>query len=323
MLLNTAISAAVVLEQCKYLVTATPKDSFNLQKVMLQQFDSPYHSSTSSLTFVHKSAPDSLVVDLRAALVMSERKLESNRWPWIRVKNIYETMRVLLDRNKHNFTPVDEFARIHGMVAKSAIVYGTIEKDCVVSEGCFVGKGSLIRSGTMLEPNVTVLDNCEIGANSVIQSGVVIGSAGFNFYEFNNATIHLPHYGGVSIGSDVFVGANSVIASGVLNPTRIGNGCKLDSHIQIAHNVELGEECMLASQSGIAGSTRVGARVKIGGAASLSGHLVIGDDVSIAAKSGVTKHIKSGAVVAGYPARDLKEWKQQKIYLKNKANKSR
>jgi UDP-3-O-[3-hydroxymyristoyl] glucosamine N-acyltransferase len=123
----------------------------------------------------------------------------------------------------------------------------------------------------------------------------------------------MPHPAGVRIGDGCFIGANAVVAAGVLHPTVLGAGCKLDSHVQIAHNVVLGEDCLLASQSGVAGSTRAGDRLRLGGAASVDGHLRLGDDVSVAACSGVTKDLPDGSVVAGFPARPIAEWRKAQI----------
>lgn len=202
--------------------------------------------------------------------------------------------------------------RIHPQAVVEGVLAGevTVEAGAVIMPGAFIGRGTRIGAHAVIREHVT------IGANAVIQAGVVVGEAGFGFYvdpatEPNPGVRAMPHPAGVMIGADVFVGANTVIAAGVLHPTVIGDGCKLDSHVQIAHNVRLGDGAMLASQAGIAGSTVIGRHCRMGGAASVAGHLRLGDHVSIAAKAGVTKDVADGQTVAGFPARPIAQWRRE------------
>ncbi len=206
----------------------------------------------------------------------------------------------------------------NNVIGPNAVVEGTLEGDIVVGAGAYVGPGTFIGRGTRIEPRAVIQEHCIIGRDCVVQSGAVIGCAGFGFVEVDGKLKAMPHLAGVRIGNHCFVGANTVIAAGVLHPTEIGDGCKLDSHVQIAHNVRLGRNCLFASQSGIAGSTQVGDGLRMGGAASISGHLRIGNNVSVAAKSGVTKDLADGAVVAGFPAMPIDEWRKQQILLRNR-----
>jgi UDP-3-O-[3-hydroxymyristoyl] glucosamine N-acyltransferase len=215
-------------------------------------------------------------------------------------------------------------------VHPTAIVEGHLEEGVSVGAGCYIGKNSVVQKGTILEPRVTILENCSIGEGSVLQSGVVVGCAGFGFYNTPRHTStqastetkkesvweSIPHLAGVRIGKGVWLGANTVVAAGVLHPTIIEDHCKLDSHIQVAHNVHLGAGARMASQSGIAGSTYIGKRFLVGGASSIAGHLIIGDDVTVAARSGVTKDLATGDKVGGYPAQSLHTWKKQVALLK-------
>jgi UDP-3-O-[3-hydroxymyristoyl] glucosamine N-acyltransferase len=196
------------------------------------------------------------------------------------------------------------------------VVEGALEGGVTVEAGAWVAAGSFVGRGSRLEANAVIREHCAIGRNTVVQSGAIIGCAGFGFFTGAGGKGPgagpelMPHLSGVRVGENCFIGANAVIAAGVLHPTEIGDGCKLDSHVQIAHNVRLGAGALLASQSGIAGSTVIGAGFRMGGAASVAGHLRLGDGVSVAAKSGVTKDVADGMTVAGFPARPIGEWRR-------------
>jgi UDP-3-O-[3-hydroxymyristoyl] glucosamine N-acyltransferase len=205
-------------------------------------------------------------------------------------------------------------------------VEGCLEGGVEVGPGASVAAGAYIGRGTRIGANAVIEAHCVIGRDCVIQPGAVIGCAGFGFYASARSApfragggpaipdlLPMPHPAGVVIGDGCFIGANTVVAAGVLHPTALGRGCKLDTHVQIAHNVALGDGCLLASQSGVAGSTVAGSHLRLGGAASVDGHLRLGDGVSVAACSGVTKDLPDGAVVAGFPARPIGAWRKAQI----------
>ncbi len=200
----------------------------------------------------------------------------------------------------------------------SAVIEGEIEAQCVIGPNCVVMEGALVEAGAILEANVTVYPGVVIGEKCVIQAGVVIGSRGFGFYEHEGNQKVVPHFGGVSIGSQSTIGANSVIASGFIESTTIGTHCHLDSFVQIGHNCSLGNNCFMVSQSGVAGSTTICNNVSVGGGAQIAGHLTIGEQVTIAAKSGVTKSIAPKKTVAGFPAIDIVDWR--KIIIEQRQN---
>ncbi len=127
--------------------------------------------------------------------------------------------------------------------------------------------------------------------------------------------MRIDHKGDVIIGNNCNIGSNTTIDRAVFDSTIISNNCFIDNLVQIAHNVKIGEGCILASQTGVAGSSIIGSNVIIGGQAGISGHITIGKNVKIAAKSGVTKNINDNAVIAGFPAIDIKKWKLTKIKL--------
>ncbi len=304
--------------------------------IVLFSVDAPELSGPQSLTFVGPKTPLRVRTGLRAAFIIAATgvPLLDESIACLRVHSIHGAMAAILKALADRFHRSAPYSFGKGnRIAPTAVVEGCLEGDVVVGAGAFVGRGSFIGSGSRIEPNAVIQDHCLIGRNCMVQSGAVIGSAGFGFFAGpaelgptgcqagNRILTAMPHLAGVEIGADCWIGANAVVAAGVLNPTVLGRGCKLDSHVQIAHNVRLGEECLLASQSGIAGSTVAGHRLRMGGASSIDGHLRLGDDVSVAACSGVTKDLADKSVVAGFPARPIREWRRQLIALKGMSKK--
>jgi UDP-3-O-[3-hydroxymyristoyl] glucosamine N-acyltransferase len=178
-----------------------------------------------------------------------------------------------------------------------------------IGAGCVIGDDVVIGDDTLLYPNVSVLDRSLLGARVIVHSGTVIGSDGFG-YAHDRQGRHLKrlHLGHVQIDDDVELGANVCVDRGTFGRTWIKRGTKIDNLVQVAHNVEIGEDSILVSQCGISGSTVLGNGVIMGGKAAISGHLKIGNRVTIAGKAGVTANVGDGEVVAGFPAIPHKQW---------------
>jgi UDP-3-O-[3-hydroxymyristoyl] glucosamine N-acyltransferase len=147
-----------------------------------------------------------------------------------------------------------------------------------------------------------------LGDNVIIKSGTLIGQTGFGFNFEKNKRIKFPHIGRVIIENNVQIGSACAIDRGSLTDTVIGEYTSIDNHVHIAHNVKIGNFCMIAAQSGIAGSTIIGNNVKIGGQTGISGHLSIGNNVKIGGKSGVITDIKDNQIVMGYPAKSIRDF---------------
>jgi len=185
----------------------------------------------------------------------------------------------------------------------------------VLQGGNFVGAECHLGEEVHVSPNVTLYPGTEIGNRVRIHSGSVIGADGFGYVLDGGVHRKVPQIGNVIIREDVEIGANVTIDRGALGPTIIGKGTKIDNLVQIAHNVTIGEHCLVVSQAGISGSTKLGNYVILAGQVGLAGHLKIGNGVSIAAQSGVMHSIPDGEKWFGYPAQPDRQTKRQIIAL--------
>jgi len=236
----------------------------------------------------------------------------------IRVKNAYESFASLLDYYNHlkndksgieNPVFIAENAQIGDGVYLGAFTYigeRTIIEDGVkIYPNTYIGDDVTIRNGTVIYAGCKIYTDTKIGENCVIHAGSVIGADGFGFApNSENQYKKIAQIGNVVIEDFVEIGANSCIDRATLGSTVIHKGVKLDNLIQVAHNCEIGDNTVIASQTGIAGSTKIGKNCMFGGQVGIIGHLKIEDEVKIAAQSGVGRSLKKGEIVQGSPAFD-------------------
>ncbi|MFA4888360.1 MAG: UDP-3-O-(3-hydroxymyristoyl)glucosamine N-acyltransferase [Candidatus Omnitrophota bacterium] len=180
----------------------------------------------------------------------------------------------------------------------------SIGSDSVIYPGVFVGAKSKIGNDTLIYPNVSIRENTIIGSRVIIHSGAVIGSDGFGFIPVEGKHHKIPQVGIVEIGDDVEIGANAAIDRARFDKTVIGCGTKIDNLVHIAHNVVLGENCIIIAQAGVSGSTTIGKGATLAGQAGLVGHINIGEGAIVAAQAGVTKSVPANTIVSGYPAQE-------------------
>lgn len=246
----------------------------------------------------------------------------------IRVKNADLAMAKILEVFDPGHPEFDDAIDPTAVIHKSA----TVGKDCKIGAGCYIGKDVVLGDAVVLYPNVTILEKskvgshtviwpgtvirerCEIGAHCILHINVSIGADGFGYRPSENGQglVKIPQIGNVLIGNGVEIGANTCVDRGKFSSTIIGDGCKIDNLVQVAHNCVLGRSCILAGLSGLAGSVTLGDGVIIGGAASVKDHITIHSGARVGAGSGVINDVPAGNTVLGAPALDsiemLKIW---------------
>ena len=294
----------------------------------LKGFATPDRAQPGDLIFAENELYFARADQSAASAIIIDGPFVSNRKTLIRVPN----SRIAFAKVLVLFFPEPAFAPgIHptALVPPSAQIDATahIGPYCVLGEKASIGPRSVLQglnhvgAGCRLGadvnvfPNVTLYAGTEVGDRVRIHSGTVIGSDGFGYVPDNGIHRKIPQIGNVIIREDVEIGANVTIDRGALGPTIIGRGTKIDNLVQIAHNVVIGEHCIIVSQVGIAGSTRLGNYVVLAGQAGLAGHLKIGNRVSVAAQAGVMNNIPDGEKWLGAPAQPDRQTKRQMIAL--------
>ena len=225
----------------------------------------------------------------------------------------------------------------------TAVVHetATLGEGCKVGANCYIGKNVALGDKVTIYPNVTIMDETKIGKGTVIWPGTVIrerctigdycifhnnvsiGADGFGYRPSDDGRglVKIPQIGTVIIGNDVEIGANSCVDRGKFSATIVGDNCKIDNQVQIAHNCIMGRSCIMAGHSGLAGSVTLGDGVIIGGSASIKDHTTIESGVIVGAGSGVMGNIKAGKTVLGYPAQDSRDMLKQWVMMRKLAKK--
>lgn len=247
----------------------------------------------------------------------------------IRVENPYQSFAKLLEmynQFKHNKQGIDPEAKISesAKIGENCYIGAftfigdnvIIGDNCKIYPGSYIGDNSRIGDNALFFSSTKVYSDCILGKNITLHSGVVIGGDGFGFAPNNNSYDKVAQIGNVIIEDHVEIGANTTVDRATLGSTIIRKGVKLDNLIQVAHNVEIGENTVIAAQSGVAGSTKIGSNCMIGGQVGIIGHLNIGNNVKIAAQSGVAADVKDDAIIQGSPAFAIGDYKKSYVYFR-------
>lgn len=286
-----------------------------------------------SITFLSNPKYHNYIYSTKASIVIVNKSFEP-------LHEVSATMIQVEDSYKA-FTRILEYAN------QIKLMKSGIEQPSVVSEGVtygsdlylgsfsYIGKNTKIGNNVKIYPNSFIGDNVEIGDNTilfagariysesiigkncVIHSGTIIGSDGFGFAPNQDGSYSkIPQIGNVIIEDNVEIGSCTTVDRATLGSTIIRKGVKLDNQIQIAHNVEVGENTVIASQTGVAGSAKIGKNCIIGGQVGIVGHITIGDNVRIQAQTGVGRSIKDGESVQGSPAMTYNDFSKSYVYFK-------
>ena len=248
----------------------------------------------------------------------------------IKTENAYESLAKLMtlyEQNMPKKTGISPLASIaeNTKIGKNVYVgpFACIEEGAEIGDNSYihphatVGCHAKVGTNTILYPNVTIYHDCRVGNNCILHAGAVIGADGFGFAPSPEGYEKIPQIGIAVIEDNVEIGANTCVDRATMGATIVHSGVKLDNLIQVAHNVEIGSNTVIASQTGIAGSAKIGEWCMFAGQVGVAGHIKVGDHVTVGAQSGIPGNTKSGQTLMGYPAIDPKQFaRSAAIYKK-------
>ena len=279
------------------------------------------------LVFLAQRKYRTLLDQSRASAAIIPGEEQYDRIPVIKSENPHLSFVKVVERFYMPFRPepgihptavVSPSARLGKEVSVGAFVHigdeVEIEDGTVIFPFVAIYRGVKIGKESVIHSHVSVREEVRIGNRVIIHNNAVIGSDGFGYLQDKDKShIKIPQAGTVIIEDDVEIGANTAVDRAALGETIIRKGTKIDNLVQVAHNVEIGENCILAGQTGIAGSVKIGKNVIMGGQVAISDHVNIGDNVMIAGRTGVMKDIPPNSIIAGVPSQDIREWKKSTL----------
>ena len=303
--------------------------------VKVSNFSKIEEGKFGTLSFLSNPKYNHYIYESEASIILVNKDFipeKSVKATLIRVENAYESLAVLLtlvEQTKKRKIGVSPLAYISPSAQIDENIYiepfvfigenVKIGKNVSLYSGCSIGDNVVIGESVTVYASVKIYADCKIGNNCILHAGVVIGSDGFGFAPKEDGTYRkIPQTGNVILEDDVEIGANTTIDRATLGSTIIHKGVKIDNLVQIAHNVEIGENTVIASQSGVAGSTKIGKQCTIAGQVGIVGHLHIADETIVAGQTGVTNSVKKpGQILMGYPAIPLRDFQRSAIVFKS------
>lgn len=293
-------------------------------EVKVSNFSKIEEGQPGTLTFLANPKYEHYIYNTEASIVLVNNDFspaEQIAATLVKVENAYAALAMLLnlvEQSKPKKAGISSTAFIAAsatvgddcFVGNFAYIGENVKlgKNCRIYPNAYIGDGVTIGDNSIVYPHATIYNGCQIGNNCILHAGSVIGSDGFGFAPEGDNYKKIPQLGNVILEDNVEVGANTTIDRAVMGSTIIHQGVKLDNLVQIAHNVEVGENTVMAAQVGIAGSVKIGSHCMFGGQAGLSGHIHIADHVVFGAQSGVISDIKEAKTVLGAPAIDAKKF---------------
>lgn len=297
--------------------------------VSVSNFSKIEEGKPGTLTFLANPKYTNYIYSTEASIVLVNNDFVAEhpvKATLIRCFNAYAALAILLDMvekskpQKVGIEPMSYVAESASLgentyVGAFAYISNNVKvgSNTKIHPQTYVGDNVTIGENVILYPGVKIYEGCKIGNNCIIHSGAVIGADGFGFAPENGVYKKIPQLGIVIIEDDVEIGANTTIDRAVMDATIIRKGVKLDNLIQIAHNVEVGDNTVMAAQVGVSGSTKIGKQCMFGGQVGLGGHITIEDNSNIGAQSGIISNIKEGAKILGSPAIPVKDFFRSSI----------
>ncbi|MEN9319819.1 MAG: UDP-3-O-(3-hydroxymyristoyl)glucosamine N-acyltransferase [Bacteroidota bacterium] len=304
--------------------------------VTVHNFGKIEEATTGQISFLANPKYEAFLYTTAASIIIisaQQQLKEKIKATLIRVPDAYAAFATLLTKYQELKTqqlvgiqtpsfiaPSAKIGSNHFIAAFAYINEGATLGDHVkIFPNVVIGENVTIGNHVTIHPGVVIYADCIIGNHVTIHSGTIIGSDGFGFAPKEDGSYQkVPQLGNVIIEDDVEIGANTTIDRATIGSTIIRKGVKLDNQIQVAHNVEIGANSVIAAQAGVSGSTKIGKNVMVGGQAGFAGHIAIADGIKIAGRTGVTKSfMTANMTLTGYPAAEQKQSLRSQVYVKN------
>ncbi|MDA3816421.1 MAG: UDP-3-O-(3-hydroxymyristoyl)glucosamine N-acyltransferase [Prolixibacteraceae bacterium] len=304
------------------------------QNVIINNVSKIEEGEPGTLTFLANPKYESFIYETKADVVLVNRTFKPDKpvkATMIKVQNAYDSLARLMDLYVQSL-PRKKGIEVPSYVSSKATygedayigAFAYIDEDVKIGKNvqiypqAWIGRGTVIEDNTIIYSGAKIYPETKIGKNCIIHAGAVIGSDGFGFAPQEDGSYHKLHQiGNVILEDNVEIGANTTVDCATMGSTIIRHGVKLDNLVQIAHNVEIKENTVMASLTGIAGSSTIGKNCVFGGQVGVAGHIEVGNNVQLGAKTGVKNNIKDGQTMMGEWAMDVRRFRRVYAVFKN------